>query len=403
MSAPVVWVVSPFSDPSPGAEFDRYRFICAELTRRGAQVCQFVSAFDHGPKRHRTAPRAPWRIVPVQEPGYSRNVSFRRLVSHMVFDALVIFYFLGEMIRAGRPSVIFSAVPHNGAACVAAGLARICGARFIVDVHDTWPESILGVTHLRGPIRMGYWLWKKVADVALIAADQVFAESSRYAARADEVRIPRGKSGARAILLGGDLEYYDAITAAERLPDGLNGARFVVAYAGTLGANYDLDCALEAFSLFASEQPDSALLLLGRGEREQDLRATIGRTGVPAWISGRMSHVSLVAHLKRSHVGLNAFKAGGNVAYSYKLNDYLLSGVPVINSLPGESAELLARNGIGIHYRSGDPESLLAALRAARHRWDANPSWGSEVLAFSRRHLDRRTSYDELLRCCLTG
>src|SRR5512137_2879509 len=241
MSAPVVWVVSPFSDPSPEAEFDRYRFICAELTRRGAKVCQFVSAFDHGRKRHRAAPLAPWRVVPVWEPGYARNVSIRRLASHVVFDALVIFYFVREMIRGGRPDVIFAAVPHNGAACVGGALARICRARFVVDVHDTWPESLLGVTQLHGPMRMGYWIWKKVADAALIAADQVFAESSGYAARADAIRTARGKSAARAILLGGNLDYYDAIAPLERLPGGLDGARFVVAYAGTLGANYDLD------------------------------------------------------------------------------------------------------------------------------------------------------------------
>jgi glycosyltransferase involved in cell wall biosynthesis len=403
MSAPVVWVVSPFSDPSPEAEFDRYRFICAELTRRGAKVCQFVSSFDHGQKRHRRPPQAPWRVVAVPEPGYARNVSVRRLASHVVFDALVILYFLREMIRGGRPEVILSAVPHNGAACVAGALARISGARFIVDVHDTWPESLLGVTRLRGPMRVGYRIWKAVADAALVAADQVFAESSRYAARADEVRIPRGKSKARAILLGGDLAYYDAIAPAERLPDGLDGARFVVAYAGTLGANYDLDCVLEAFTLLAAEQPDSALLLLGRGEREEDLRAAIARAGLPAWVSGQIPHASLVAHLKRSRVGLNAFKAGGNVAYSYKLNDYLLSGVPVVNSLPGESADLLEGNGLGFNYRAGDPADLLAALRAARLRWEADPKWGSEVLAFSGRHLDRRTSYEELLRCCLPG
>ena len=148
MSAPVVWVVSPFSDPSPEAEFDRYRFICAELTRRGARVCQFVSSFDHGRKRQRTGHPSPWRVVPVPEPGYSRNVSFRRLASHLVFDALVILYFLREMFRGGRPDVILSAVPHNGAACVAGALARIAGARFVVDVHDTWPESLLGVTRL---------------------------------------------------------------------------------------------------------------------------------------------------------------------------------------------------------------------------------------------------------------
>ena len=152
----------------------------------------------------------------------------------------------------------------------------------------------------------------------------------------------------------------------------------------------------------AEAAPTSEVYREATAETAEDLRTAIGRAGILAWVSGRIPHASVVAHLKRSRVGLNAFKAGGNVAYSYKLNDYLLSGVPVVNSLPGESADLLAGNGIGINYRAGDPLSLLAALRAARLHWEANPEWGSEVLAFSRRHLDRRTSYDELLRSCLS-
>jgi glycosyltransferase involved in cell wall biosynthesis len=394
---PVVWVISAFSEPFDPSSPDRYAWICRRLVARGAAVTQFVSAFDHARKAPRTAAPTPWRVVQVYEPRYHRNVSLRRLASHAAFDALLPAYLLRERLRSGAPRTILAAIPHNGAACVAAVLARVFRARMLVDVHDTWPESILGVTAVRGVRRLGYALWKGLADRALRSADGVFAESVRYAERADEVRAPLGLSRAVPILLGGDLGYYRSIPAAERPPPGLEGARFLVAYAGTLGANYDLDCAVEAFARFQRESPESGLVLLGGGEREADVRARIASLGLRAWMSGRIPHPELVAHLKRAQVGLNAFRAGGNVAYSYKLNDYLLAGVPVVNSLTGESAEMIQGHSLGVNYRAGDVESLLAALRECRARWSADPDWGRHVLDFSARTLDRDATYAPLL------
>lgn len=109
----------------------------------------------------------------------------------------------------------------------------------------------------------------------------------------------------------------------------------------------------------------------------------------------------LLGYLKRSQVGLNCFKAGGNVAYSYKFNDYLLSGVPVINSLTGESADLISVYDLGVNYHAGDPKSLLEALRVCRYRWTKDPAWAEKVVAFSARVLDRRESYRSLIQCCL--
>ena len=285
---PQVWVISPFSDPSGPPSADRYRFICDELTARGARVTQFVTGFDHARKRRRTFRSGRWHIVTVFEPGYSRNVSLRRVLSYAVFDTLIVFYFLRELLRGGRPRTIFSAVPHNGAACVAAAFAKVVGARFIVDVHDTWPEAILSVTRLNMVTRIGYRAWKLLADCALVAADDVFAESRSYAERADSVRIPRGLEPARAIYLGGDLGYYASISPAETLPPPVDNAAFLLAYAGTLGANYDLDCLVDAFAAFGKKHPEAALLVLGTGEREEELRGRLARAGARAWVSGRI-------------------------------------------------------------------------------------------------------------------
>jgi glycosyltransferase involved in cell wall biosynthesis len=398
-----IWVISPFSDVLNLESPDRYRYICNQLTEKGALVCQFISTFDHAMKRQREVVSCAWHRVGVFELGYSRNVSSRRVISHIVFDLLIFFYFIRELFRSGIPDTIFSVLPHNGAACVAAIFAKVLRTKFIVDIHDTWPESLLGVTKINSLKAIVFYLWRKCADLALICADDVFGESERYANRANAVRKHSRYSKAHSVYIGGDLNYYREIKPAESIPDELKEAQFIISYSGTLGENYDLDCVLTAFADFEKEYPDAGLLLLGGGEREQFLRLRINALNVKAWVSGRIPYRTLLGYLKRSHVGLNTFKSGGNVAYSYKLNDYFLAGVPVINSLIGESAEIISRYGLGINYSAGDPAGLLEAMQLCRSQWIADPRWREKILEFSSHRLDRKTSYLPLIRRCLNG
>lgn len=398
-----IWIISPFSDPTNSDSADRYRYLCQELTDKGAKICQFVSAFNHDLKRRRKLNTTPsWRCVKVFEPGYSKNVSIRRILSHVVFDCMIVFYFVFEFLRSGRPDTILVALPHNGAACVATIFARIIRARLIVDVHDTWPESFLSIAKLNSIRKVGYYLWKACADFPLLCADMVFGQSERYAERANTIRHRFGRLPAQKIYLGGDPSYYQEIQP-ESIPDELNGASFIVAYAGNLGENYDFDCIIDAFVAFAKECPNAGLMFLGGGEHESHIKSRLLSYGVRSWVSGRIPHRLLIAYLKHSKVGLNCFKPMSNVAYSYKLNDYLLTGVPVINSLSGESAEFISKNDLGVNYKAGDINNLLDAIRFCHAKWIKNPCWSDRVKEFSLRTLDRHEIYRPLIQCCMHG
>lgn len=401
MNVPRVWVISPFSSPYGSESSDRYRYICQALQKGGANVVQFISSFDHALKCRRRAERTAWRVVQVYEPGYRRNVSLKRLYSHGIFDLFIGAYFLREAVRSGVPSAILIAVPHNGAACVASLFGKLMRSVRIVDIHDTWPESILGVHEVRGAARLVFWLWKALADLALLLPDHVFAESKQYAQRGGSIRQRWGRTPARCIYLGGDPAYYRGVKAIDALPSPLDSASFLLAYVGTLGANYDLDSVMEAFRIFSSECKGAGLMMLGAGEREAELREWAFARGLKIWFSGRIPHVVLLGYLKCANIGLNAFRAGGNVAYSYKCNDYLLSGVPVINSLKGETAEILEEFEIGFNYNAGDVDSLVQAMRMAKKKWDSEPGWRAKVFDFANNVLNRERSYRPILESCL--
>ena len=106
------------------------------------------------------------------------------------------------------------------------------------------------------------------------------------------------------------------------------------------------------------------------------------------------AHRDLVALLRHMDYGLNTFAVGGNVAYSYKLNDYLLAGIPVINSLPGEAWEMVEGNDLGYNYAAGNGDELAAAMHHALE----DPAAGgvaacSTALDFAAAHLDRTRTY----------
>ncbi len=400
---PLVWVVGPFTNPARMAEGDRFLYLAERVRARGARVTFFTSGFDHQAKRPKPALERPGlRFVRVFEPGYSANVSVRRVLSHLVFDLGLALAAVWELVRRGRPRSIYCPIPHNLSALLLGLLARAIGSRLVIDVHDTWPESLLAVHRLRPYERPLFRLWRWTADAALGLADTVVAESARYAEGADRVRGPRGLPPARCVYLGGDLAYYAEAVSSVALPPEIAAADFRFVYVGTLGRNYDLELVVRTARAVQTDHPGACLVCLGAGELEPVLRALAAEIGLRSWFSGLLPHRDLVALLRHMDYGLNTFAVGGNVAYSYKLNDYLLAGIPVINSLPGEAWEMVEGNDLGYNYAAGNGDELAVAMHHALKDPERAARQRVYVMAFAAAHLDRTRTYapivDELLR-----
>jgi glycosyltransferase involved in cell wall biosynthesis len=324
------------------------------------------------------------------------------VLSHLVFDACLALAAVRELLVRGRPRSIYCPIPHNLGALLLALIARTVGSRIVIDVHDTWPESLLAIHRPRPHERPVYRLWRWAADAALRLADGVVAESVRYAERADRVRVPRGLAPARCVYLGGDLPYYSNAQSSLALPPEIAAATARFVYVGNLGRNYDLALLVRTVRTVQEEHPEACLVFLGGGELEPGLRSLAAELGLKTWFSGLLPHRDLIALLGDMYYGLNTFAAGGNVAYSYKLNDYLLAGIPVINSLPGEAWEMVERNDLGYNYTAGDASELSAALRRALDDPAAADRQRGNARTFAAAHLDRTRTYvpilEELLR-----
>jgi len=399
-----IWIISAFTRFDKNSiHAGRFLFIAGRVEKADYEVTFYTSKFDHLLKKNKVPPKTKnIKFVFVYEPGYAQNVSFKRIISHLIFSAGLFLHIFFTLLFKERPECIYCALPHNLGAVFIGTLAKIFRIKFITDIHDTWPENILSVYKLKTWQKPFYYAWKSTADLAIYLSDSIFAESNRYAERANEVRTRYRKSLAKAVYLGGDGEYYDTAKGTIQLPASIGRGFPKFVYAGSLGLNYDLEMVLKTFSRFYRSNPKSWLVLLGGGEREADLRRYAESLHSNIWFSGYIDHASLVQILRKMDFGINSFAAGGNVAYSYKFNDYILAGIPVINSLGGEVKDLIGRYGIGYNYTAGSAKELYDALESACLNKNSK-TLSKNVRRFSSVYLNWHKTYQPIFKELLSG
>ena len=322
----VVWIQNPFDNlPDEGFRKMRYYLMSEAFLRAGHDVVYWTADFSHATKRKRSvAGRASSRfeIRLVDTPPYFRNVSMRRVASHVVYARR----WARNAARAVAeglppPSLVITSFPTISAASAALGLARRLGAAVAVDVQDAWPETFERI--------LPRWTLAPLRA----KARRVFAEADFVTGVCERYRELTGRDDYHRAYLG--------IEIGERPePPHSRTGRRRIAYVGGMGRTYDLDTVRAA-----AESLNMDLAIAG-GDNY------LGRAGLEAFLAG--CDVGVVPMADDSWVGL-----------PNKFFDYAKAGLPIVSSLGGETASLLGKYGCGATSRAGDATSLADAIGAA--------------------------------------
>ena len=352
-----VWIANPFDNlPQEGFRPQRYWLMARAFVRAGHDVVCWSADFSHASKR----PRDPSALegshegidlLLAHEPPYPTNVCLRRLWSHWRFAR----NWLGSARRelAGgraRPDVLIASSPPLALGAAARRLCRETGAKLVVDVQDAWPETFSRVVPapLLTPL-------KRLAGRNYRAADAITAVSGSY------LELVRGY-GARCPMFlcphGIDMGVKEARKGTEGGSDGT----LRLAYVGNMSLSYDLATVVDA----VKDMTDVTLDLAGSGPDETSLRARAEGCGRIRF-HGYLPEDALRGLLSRADAGVIPMFDASLVELPGKLADYAAAGLPAINSLTGETAEILARHKAGVQYAAGDVASFRAAVEAVRH------------------------------------
>lgn len=371
-----VWLVT-IGEPLPrdGCQERLLRtgILADHLSREGHQVSWWTSAFDHVRKKQRSAGderiaiAAGYNLWLLHANRYSRNVSLRRIINHRSIARK----FRKLAPREPRPDVILCSWPTVELCVEAVRLGNIWGVPVVLDIRDMWPDAILDLAPrvlrpaARIAMRSAYQDARYAASHATAITgitDKIVDWGLRFAGRSRS-------EWDRAFAMG----YQIQTAASERDEEalefwrtrGISGSKsaFIVCFFGTIGRHFEFETVFRAARRLEQTSRGIKFVLCGDGphlSRWRQSAAACPNIILPGWVDA----AKIRSLMRLSSAGLAPYVSSWDFAISIpnKPVEYLSAGLPVVSSLQGELAELLAINECGLTYRNGSADDLVRVL-----------------------------------------
>ena len=369
-----LWIFNHYATGPDEGGGTRHFELAARMVPMSVETTIFASGFSHFTLRdEKVGRRALWRtelvdgvrFVWVRTAGYRGNGLMRMLS--------MLSYAVGVQVAQARmppPDVIIGSTIHPFAALAAERVARRRGARFVYEIRDLWPQTLIdmGALRARGP---GARLLRRIERHLVASADAVVTALPGVSGYFDEwglaarrlAYIPNGvatdhvparPASAATTTLIGEIGDWRAQGAS------------VFGYVGAHGPANDLWTILEAASMLRdSTSPRCTILLLGDGAEKPALMASASARGLDnvrfadpipkADVPILLGHLDAgIFHLRPNPV----FRFGIS---SNKLFDYMGAGLPVIFACES-GYDPVRRSDGGISIPPGDAASLARAI-----------------------------------------
>lgn len=306
--------------------------------------------------------------------------AYRRVVNYASFAAAA--SVLGPLVTS-KPDVVYAYHPPPTIAAPAFTLRWWWNVPVVYDVQDLWPDTVATTGMLRSGRAIR--LLDRICRSIYRSADHITVLSPGF----KQVMIERGVPDRRVHVVYN----WAAETSLERRePDpikamelGLYGDRFVVMFAGTMGAAQGLESVLRAAEICQRTVPQALFAFVGGGiERERLMDMSLKRglqntRFIPFQPISAMAAILALADILLVHLrDEDLFR----ITIPSKTQAYLASGKPILMAVRGDAAEIVKRANAGFVCAPGDPEALADAVARA-----ASLSHG-ELSAMGRRGLE---------------
>jgi len=402
-----IWLIQT-GEPLPiesGVRKMRIALLADKLLERGHSVLWWASAFEHQQKvmlskkdgNFDISERYTIRILRGRR--YRKNVSITRYIDHLI----VAFKFRIQSKKFTKPDVIVASMPDHLLAYEAARYARKNRVPFVVDIRDLWPDIFLNRFKNMGLHGLGKIVLAR--DFAVLAfllkiANALVAVSKGYLQWGLN-KIGRPESLFDKVFYLGykNSNVRNLVNKDESfsVPDWLKGRenQKVFVFIGTFGVSYELELILDAAKRFSkSGRADICFVLAGTGEKFDLISkkaAGLKNVVLPGWIGEN----EIDALLKNAYVGLLSYIKGAPQGLPNKPFEYLSAGLPLINSLKGEMADLMDQHGFGLNYLPGDLEGLCVCIEQLADDAKLHDEMSRNASEFFNKYGDADKIYDK--------
>lgn len=355
--------------PVHGMEFRPYQ-LAREWVRLGHQVQIVACSVSHVRARN---PELQGRTEIVEEidgityrwlsaPAYRGN-GLGRLLNIATFLARV-WSRRRSLAQGFRPDVVIASSTYPLDTWVAAAIARQAGCRWVHEVHDLWPLSLIELSGL-SPLHPFVLLCGAAERWACRHADAVVSMLPKVQEHLQQLGLPPE----RLHIVPNGVAVEDAAQPAlnSELQRTLDQARTrghqVVGYAGSMGLPNALDTLLDAAREL--QQQPLEFILVGDGHERERLQQRAAHEGLQrvhflppipkAQIPSFLSQLDL-AYIGWQPMPLYRFGIAPN-----KLMDYMLAGCVVLHSVQAGN-DPVAESGCGLSVPPGQAQAVAQGL-----------------------------------------
>lgn len=377
-----VVIIANFCGDFTQSDNNRFRYL-AKMLSKEHEVELITSDFLHSAKKKRGAvSEPPLCITQILEPGYPRNICFRRFYSHWILSKNI-----NQYLRSRKkPDIIYCAVPSLDVGYVVAAFCNKNKIRFVVDIQDLWPEAFKMVFDVPVLSNLILWPMKRKADFIYKMADKVIAVSDTYAQRVSKVNK---KAIPEVVFLGTDRGIFDSFVQKKAIKSDV----IEIVYIGSLEKSYDLENVIRAVSLCHHVR----LVIIGDGSKRELLQQMASEYEIDCEFTGRIPYSDMVTRMSQCDIAVNPIKKGSAGSVINKVCDYAMAGLPVVNTQECEEyCNLLVQYHAGLNCRCEDAQDIANKLKLLIEDSSLREQMAKNSRRLGEEKFDRSKTYQQI-------
>jgi glycosyltransferase involved in cell wall biosynthesis len=360
-----IWIVSLY-DPTVVDNTRPMRFmsLATEAEVLGHDITYFSNTFRHATKKNRVdnantiVSSSNYRTIFVDSMPYIDNISLERFLSHYLF-AKNLLKKINEVSE--KPDVIVSAMPPIFVNVYLSKWAKKNNVKFYLDIIDPWPDVFKNFlpNYIRPFSDLLFLPYRKLIQNVINRSNGVLSISNQYLEWAKKYLI---KKNLNFHLAYPSIDFEAYQMKLLKYHNKFLNRPLTIIYAGNLGHSYDIPCILKAARLLDEKYPGKThFIIAGLGYFESEINEYILKYSNLKYL-GRINHEALMQNYANADLGLAQYRHRATQSVTYKLFDYLGSGLPILNSLMSEMALIIEGNNLGFNNKPGDFKMLASNI-----------------------------------------
>lgn len=326
-----------------------------------------------------------YKVKFIDEPGYVKNVSFKRLRTSKIFAKNTLKYLKSQPL----PDLIYQVVPTLDVADAVTKFARKNGIPVVIDIQDLWPEAFKMAINIPVVSNLLFYPLKRKADRIYKSADAICAVSKSYVDRALSVN-KKCREG-HAVFIGINLSTFDEnAKKAKRDGDGLK-----LVYCGSLEKSYDIITVIDALSMM--DNPPQ-FVVIGDGSFRNKFENYANEKNVDAVFTGYLPYGEMCKNMCECDITINPIIGESIASIINKHGDYAAAGLPVINTQNSEEyRKLVEEYNMGYNCKSGDAADIAEKINLLVGNKELRTEMGRNARRAAEEKFNRDKTYNELV------